>query len=177
MTLERPFRLEQRLVAASMLAAVLATAAAFPLADHYWPGSTGMPTGERLLLAAKTDLFVVLALVIAISDVARRRFLSPPDIQGSSEAPGSAPMRHASAFLQNTLEQAAVAVPAHVALALFYRGSAAIIPLFGTFFCIGRLLFRIGYPHGAAARAFGFAITFYPSVAALIVSACLLLAH
>ncbi len=177
MTLDSSFRREQRLVAASMLAAVVLTAAAFPFADHYWRESIGMPTGERLLLAAKTDLFVVLALVIAISDVARRRFLSALDIQGSSVAPGSEQMRNASAFLQNTLEQVAVAVPAHFALALFYRGGAAIIPLLGALFCIGRVLFRVGYSHGAAARAFGFAITFYPSVAALVVSACLLPAH
>jgi len=32
-----------------------------------------------------------------------------------------------------------------------------------------RVLFHAGYRHGAAARAFGFALTFYPSVAALAI--------
>ncbi len=158
-----------------MLAAALVTAAAFPLVDRCWPHWSGMPTAERLGLAAKTDLFVVLWLAIAISDVARRRFISPLDIKGSSEGPGSPEIRNANAFLQNTLEQVAIAVPAHVALALYYRGSAAIVPAFGALFCVGRLLFWIGYRRGAVARAFGFAITFYPSVAALIVCAFQLL--
>jgi hypothetical protein len=125
--------------------------------------------GERLLIAAKTDLIVVLWLAIAISDVARRRFFSPLDIMGSSEATGSRQIRNASAFLQNTLEQVAVAVPAHFALAAFYPGSPAIVPALGGLFSLGRLLFWIGYPRGPVARAFGFAISFYPSIGALIV--------
>lgn len=177
MTTDRPFRLAQRGVAASMLVAAMLTAAAFPLADRYGPHPDASTRAERLLVAAKTDLIVVLWLAIAISDVARRRFNSPLDIKGSSEGPGSAPIRNANAFLQNTLEQTAVAVPAHLALAIFYGGSVAIVPVFGTFFCLGRLLFWIGYPYGPVARAFGFAITFYPSVAALVVCGSLLLSR
>lgn len=177
MSIDRSFRLAQRGVALYMLAATVLTAAAFPLADHYAPQSTGASTAERLRIAAKTDLFVVAWLAIAISDVARRRFISPLDIKGSSEGAGSPQIRVANAFLQNSLEQVVLAVPAHFALAVFYRGGPAIVPVFGAFFCVGRLLFWIGYAYGPVARAFGFAISFYPSVAALIVSGTLLLSR
>jgi uncharacterized membrane protein YecN with MAPEG domain len=69
------------------------------------------------------------------------------------------------------------AVPAHFALDVFYPGSPAIVPVFGAFFCAGRVLFWIGYRSGPVARAFGFAMTFYPSVAALIVSGGLLISR
>lgn len=37
-------------------------------------------------------------------------------------------------------------------------------------FSIGRWLFAAGYARGAGARALGFALTFYPTVAALLVA-------
>ncbi|MGA2707868.1 MAG: MAPEG family protein [Steroidobacteraceae bacterium] len=177
MNTDRSFRLVQRGVAISMLAAVLLTAGAFVVVDRHWPPSANMPIGERLLIAAKTDLIVVLWLAIAIADVARRRFISPLDIMGSSEGEGSRQIRNANAFLQNTLEQVAVAVPAHFALAAFYPGSPAIVPALGALFSLGRLLFWIGYPRGPVARAFGFAISFYPSIGALIACGFALLAR
>jgi uncharacterized membrane protein YecN with MAPEG domain len=60
-------------------------------------------------------------------------------------------------------------------LAVFYDRGAALVPLLGGLFCGGRVLFWIGYRHGAVGRAFGFALTFYPSVGALLLSAYLLL--
>ncbi|MGA2776038.1 MAG: hypothetical protein ABSF94_00665 [Steroidobacteraceae bacterium] len=51
------------------------------------------------------------------------------------------------------------------------------MPILGGFFCIGRLWFWIGYQRGPAARAFGFAISFYPSVAALLVCGWALLSR
>ena len=41
-------------------------------------------------------------------------------------------------------------------------------------FCVGRASFWLGYRHGAAARAFGFALTFYPSVGACVAAVALL---
>jgi len=37
-------------------------------------------------------------------------------------------------------------------------------------FVIGRILFAVGYAGGAPARAFGFALTFYPTVFLTIVA-------
>ncbi|MGO8855040.1 MAG: MAPEG family protein [Steroidobacteraceae bacterium] len=158
-----------------MLAATLLTVVAFVSVDRYWVSPNGLATGQRLLIAAKTDLFVVLWLAIAISNVARLRFFSPIDIEGSGSGAGRQQIRIASAFLQNTLEQVCVAVPAHLALATFYAGSPAIVPVLGGLFCLGRLFFWIRYRHGPVGRAFGFALTFYPSVGALLLSVFLVL--
>jgi hypothetical protein len=38
-------------------------------------------------------------------------------------------------------------------------------------FCAGRLLFRLGYARGAAARALGFGPTFHPGLAAPVIAA------
>ena len=53
-------------------------------------------------------------------------------------------------------------------------GGALLITL-AAMFGAGRLLFWWGYVRGAAARAFGFALTFYPSVGALGIAAVSLL--
>jgi hypothetical protein len=46
-----------------------------------------------------------------------------------------------------------------------------LVVLFG----LGRLLFWLGYARGAAGRAFGFALTFYPTAFALIAGLVLVL--
>jgi uncharacterized membrane protein YecN with MAPEG domain len=175
MNADRSFRLVQRGVVISMLAAVLLTAVAFAAVGRYWVPLNRLATGQRLLIAAKTDLFVVLWLAIAISNVARLRFISPIDIAGSGSGPGSQEIQIAAAFLQNTLEQVCIAVPAHLALATLYGGSPALVPVLGGLFCFGRLIFWIGFRRGPVGRAFGFALTFYPSVGALLLSVFLLL--
>lgn len=118
-----------------MLAAALLTVIAFFAAGRYGePPFKDAPT-QRLLIAAKTDLFVMLWLAIAISNVARLRFMSPLDIAGSGAGPPSQRLRNAVAFLQNTLEQVGLAVPAHVILAAVYDHGAAIVPILGGMFC------------------------------------------
>jgi hypothetical protein len=37
-------------------------------------------------------------------------------------------------------------------------------------FSAGRLLFWMGYQHGAPRRALGFGLTFYPTIAALLIT-------
>src|ERR1017187_1339462 len=53
------------------------SAVAFAAVGRYWVPLNRLATGQRLLIAAKTDLFVVLWLAIAISNVARLRFIAP----------------------------------------------------------------------------------------------------
>ncbi len=71
-----------------------------------------------------------------------------------------------SAILRNTHEQVTLA-------ALVYAMAAIALPRHFTdvilgcalLFLIGRFIFATGYAKGAGGRAFGFALTFYPSVA------------
>lgn len=109
----------------------------------------------------------------AIGDVARRRFASPAAIDGSDGT--DAGVDRANAILRNTAEQALLAGIAYAALTLLSDHARVPVALFAACFSAGRLLFWTGYRDGAEARALGFALTFYPSVAALLMAAAALL--
>lgn len=167
------FKREQRGVALAMAAALVLTILALGAAavtDH-----EPLPSAERLRIAMTADVLVVAWLAAAIANVARLRFFSEQDIAGSSTETSTVEVRRAGAILQNTLEQVVLAVTAHMIVAASFPHARTLIVTLACLFAIGRLLFWIGYRHGARARAFGFALTFYPSVLALIASAARLL--
>ncbi len=56
------------------------------------------------------------------------------------------------------------------ALSLGGPGSSRRVVLCALLFGLGRLLFLLGYHRGAAARAFGFGLSFYPTVGLYLVS-------
>jgi hypothetical protein len=151
-----------------MAATIAVTAVAFAIGLLH-PGSV-LPPAERAMLAIRIDLFVAIWLAVAIGNVARLRFLSPADIAGSAAGPASPRIEPAAAFLRNTLEQVALAIPVHLALAVAMPRPVTLLVLLAVLFAIGRLCFALGYAGGAAARAFGFAMTFYPTLAALALS-------
>ena len=81
-------------------------------------------------------------------------------------------------MLQDTLDQAVLALAAHLALASLLRGrEMVLVPLLVALFCGGRLAFWIGCRRGAGSRALGFGLTFYPSVLALGLTFLLLVLH
>ena len=57
------------------------------------------------------------------------------------------------------------------------HGWLASIPAAAILFLIGRILFSRGYERGAAARAIGFGLTFYPSVLMIAAAAINLVRH
>jgi fatty-acid desaturase len=68
-------------------------------------------------------------------------------------------------YLQNTLEQLVLAIVAHLALVTIVAPeSIRAVAILVMLFVIGRATFWIGYHRSGAARAFGFATTFYPTV-------------
>lgn len=147
--------------------ALTATAAA--LAAAVWAGRDDLPPDwpERLRLAAFAGLVPAAWLAAAIANVARGRLFSPDGV-GGGETPALAGAR---AVLRNTLEQAALAWPVWIAVALLAdRPASPLIALAGLF-SLGRFLFWAGWRRGAAARAFGFGLTFYPTVAAGVLAA------
>jgi hypothetical protein len=158
-------------VAVGMAAAFLVTVALFALGPELAPDLVTQPTlGQRLLLAAMADIPPLLSLTAAIAWVANARFFSPDDIDGAGLTPEGPALRVPRAVLANTAEQALLALPLYSGLALTLPASQLALPLLlGGAFLIGRGLFAIGYARGAAARSVGFALTFYPSVGALIV--------
>lgn len=142
--------------------------------------TTGLPAvvevpnemAARLAFAVRLDMIVGLWVVFAIRQVARIRFNSADDSRGSAYAPPSPRLAVPAAFLQNTLEQAFVAVLAHLALATV-PGDYSLAYIVGAvaLFCVGRVCFLIGYPHGAGGRAFGVVLTVVPTLGAFVWSA------
>ena len=169
MAVSSNFRREQRGVAIRMVAALCVTILV-TVVWVYWSVPDSRPLPDRLVAVARADLLVLFWLAATIGNVARLRFFSVNDIAGSVSTTGSVNVSSANAVLQNTLEQAALAVPIHVALAVLVVSSVPLITALSMLFAIGRFLFWIGYANGARSRAFGFALTFYPSVAGLIIA-------
>lgn len=125
---------------------------------------------ERLQFAIRWMLLPLSLLMIAIGRMARHRFTSPADIDGGVASNGSVKTRVLQSLLQNTLEQAVLACFVYLIWAAVMPAHyMSAIPLAATAFVLGRILFFSGYQSGASHRAFGFALTFYPSVLMLLV--------
>lgn len=165
------FKREQRGVLVSMLGALGVSVIVLSAAATMDHGDAASPLMDRLHYALGTELLVIGWLAATIANVARLRFFSEQDISGSSGVGASDKVREAGAILQNTLEQVVLATIAHVIAAATLSRSHALLVALASLFALGRLLFWVGYSHGPKGRAFGFALSFYPSVLSLLVSA------
>lgn len=158
---------EQRQVASGMAgAAIVVLAAGFSCAATGWrPWGFGTSAADRMLYGAACTLPAIACLAVAIGSVAARRFFSPEDIGGALSKVSTQELRIRAAILQNTLEQTGLAVPAFLAAAMLlperWLGTVAAASIL---FVVGRIGFARGYRGGAAKRAFGFGVGFYPSV-------------
>jgi hypothetical protein len=155
----------QRGVAFGMMLGVVVAVAVLALGA--WLAAWGAPGGSIETLGAAV---AVLGLWVAatIGNVARLRFSDPRAIDGAIGGGDPPALRVADAVLRNTLEQAVLAALAYAALAAILTGAAPTIALLVGCFSVGRMMFWAGYARGAQNRAFGFALTFYPSVLALL---------
>lgn len=162
---------EQRGVLRGMLGALTLSVLGFVAViiwkpDH--PGSSTSPLGNSGTML-KWDILLAIAVAANIAAIARHRFFTPADINGSGLTNGTAQVRILQAVLQNTIEQTVLALPIHVIwIATMTPAWQGIVPTAAVFFLIGRILFWRGYGAGAAARSFGFALTFYPSLIMLL---------
>jgi len=156
----------QRRVIAGVLPAATITAVAWVIALRQPMGAAG-DVGQQIALAARWLLVPAACLFVGIGFIANRRFLSEDAIDGGA-SPGHAGMI-ASRYVQNTLEQAVLASLIWLALAAIEPARAAIlVPMLATLFGVGRIAFWIGYLLAPWGRAFGFGLTFYPTVVAFI---------
>lgn len=129
-------------------------------------GLQTMPGGleGRLALWVATSAVTLFPLLYCIARLANHRFLTPEDIAGSGFDGGTPKARLLQAMLQNTLEQTLLAIIANAAWCFLAPASWSAAPaLTCILFLIGRIAFFAGYERGAGARAFGFALTFYPT--------------
>lgn len=144
------------------------------------PAIVTLPAGlaERLAFAVQADLLIFLCLVIAVRMVSRGRFYSSADIGGAAAGPPRQALAIKVAFLQNTLEQAVLAVGVHLALATLLHGAAlSLIIGAAILFAIGRACFYWRYPGGTGARAFGMVVTTLPTLVGFALAVVLLFAR
>jgi MAPEG family len=117
----------------------------------------------------------MLTLVVAIGRVANHRFYTPEDIDGAGLTDGTPQARLHRAILQNTLEQAVLAVAAYaIWAAVMPYGWLRSIAIAALLFVAGRALFACGYTRGAPGRALGFGLTAYPTFGMLATLAVVL---
>ena len=112
----------------------------------------------------RCDFWAGFALLAGVGRVAGERFFSN-QIDGSVPAEGRSLQVNRS-YIQNTAEQLLLLLVAHAGLAgVLPERSLTVIPVLVALFLVGRATFWAGYLRSAPARAFGFATTFYPTVA------------
>mgnify|MGYP001252257655 CR=1 FL=1 len=123
----------------------------------------------RLDVAMASVLWPVFFLAVAIGRLAGHRFFTPEDIDGGGLTAGTGRARLLQTLLQNTLEQCVLAFGVYCAWAVLMPSAwLSVVPMAALAFVAGRLLFFMGYQKGAPSRAFGFTLSFYPSLAMLL---------
>ena len=120
---------------------------------------------DRLATAIVWCLVPMIFLSISIARLAKHRFFTPEDIDGSGLSNGSAQAKLLQAQIQNTLEQATLAVFVYCIWSVVMPSQwLSAVPMASLTFGLGRILFFKGYKKGAPSRAVGFALGFYSSI-------------
>jgi hypothetical protein len=119
--------------------------------------------GDRIALIIKDAVFAILPAVVAICIVAAQR-LDPSMWVGRTAKPNSS-LDINTRFILNTFEQFILFFIGTAGLALYcpLEEARTLIILTGLFL-LGRILFWVGYHYNPYVRAFGFGLTFYPTV-------------
>lgn len=167
---DAPLGRKQRGVAIGAGGALLITVSLFFIA----PMLRQFAVPPRGLIWGTAILGPLLCLLVAVGAVANTRFFSRDDIDAAAGGPPSETVRGLQAVLQNTVEQAVLAVGTYGALSFFLPREMALLPMvLAAAFVVGRLAFAVGYRRGAAGRAFGFGLTMYPTAVGLFYAAYL----
>jgi hypothetical protein len=123
--------------------------------------------GDRLELMIQCSIVAISPAVLAIAIVAAQR-LNPDMWVGQRPKPNSA-LDVNTRFVLNTVEQFILFVIGLAGIALYAPvAEARSIPVLTSLFFSGRLLFWVGYHYNPYLRAFGFGLTFYPTVAVYV---------
>lgn len=162
----------QKGVIRGMLLAVVVSAVGLAAAIWWPPFSQQTATSgfEAWPAALRWDLVLVILLAGNIGFLANHRFFTPEDIDAGAVMQGTERAFAYKSALQNTLEQTVLALAVHTMWAFMvpaHRQGAAVAAAV-LMFLVGRVFFWHGYMRGAAARSFGFALTFYPTIMMLV---------
>ena len=157
---------DQRKVVAGAIAATVFCVGffevVFRLTDFGLTPPGGIDVSFRLTYALKCEVFAALCLLAGVGAIANRRFFIPDAIGGGPSPSIEIEQR----YVENTLEQLVLAIVAHLVLVVVVPDdSIRAVAILVMLFVIGRATFWLGYHISGPARAFGFATTFYPTVA------------
>jgi len=143
----------------------LFAAAFFALAKLMWHWvPIDWTLGDRIALVIKDAVIAILPAVLAICIVAAQR-LDPSMWVGRTAKPNSA-LDINTRFILNTFEQFILYFIGNAGMALYCPPEEArSLIILTALFLLGRVLFWVGYHYNPFVRAFGFGITFYPTVA------------
>jgi hypothetical protein len=157
---------KQLLIALGMGLAVVVILAV--LAPRLGAPAPAVPEAEAIRLALHWLVVPGLCLLAGIGFTANRRFLTPGAIDGGRQ-PDDPILEINLRYNQNTLEQTVLAAIAWLGLAAAAADRAAVLlPVLALLFAVGRATFWAGYVYAPWARAFGLALTFYPTAAILV---------
>ena len=146
----------------------LFAAAVFAIAKLLWDWvPTEWTLGDRIALVVKDAVIAIMPAVLAICIVAAQR-LDPSMWVGRTAKPNSA-LDINTRFILNTFEQFIAYFIGNAGMALYCPAEEArSLIILTALFVLGRLLFWVGYHYNPYLRAFGFGITFYPTVAVFL---------
>jgi len=158
-------RTERHIRITGTLASVV-TAGAFAATYYLWaPVAAGAGLEDRLRFALGWGLLPLVILVSAVIWVAGIRRRSEDDVLGAAAGPPSPRLALSAAFLQNTLEQAVIALGAYLVLAAWSDGPlTGLIAPSAILFVLGRVLFAALYRAAPVGRALGMHLTLLPSM-------------
>jgi len=130
----------------------------------FWQPDLWNGYGDRLALVMKCAVFAIVPGVIGVAIVAAQR-LNPEMWVGQKVRPNSS-LDINTRFILNTFEQFSLFIIGLAGLAVYAPiEEARSLAILTALFLLGRVLFWIGYHKNPLLRAFGFGITFYPTVA------------
>lgn len=163
-----------------LLGIVMAAAVMVAAASATWLLSASITFDDaldgRLRLGTIAALLPAGVVAIHVARIATRRFNSPDRIAGAAfDAPGSG-LSLDKAVLSNSVEQAVIAIPTYMLLALVLPVEQLVaVPVLAVLFAAGRMFFALRYKWGPGSRSFGFALTFYPTVAGMVAVVAMLI--
>lgn len=118
---------------------------------------------DKLFIVVRDVVFAAVPMLVAIAVVAAQR-LNPSMMVGHQARPNSA-LDINTRFILNTAEQYVLFVIGQFGLMLFApRENVKNLIILTVIWLLGRALFWIGYHRNPYLRAFGFGLTFYPTV-------------
>ena len=132
-----------------------------------WQPESWNTVADRLELVARDAVFALIPMILMICVVAAQR-LNPRHMVGHLIRPNT-PVDINTRCVANTAEQFVLFFIAQVGLVINAPPhEAVVLPVLTALFILGRFLFWWGYHNNQLVRAFGFGITFYPTLMALV---------